>query len=579
MTSVRAHSPLWRIALVAILWGAVPALAAETSCLLCHGDENMFDPEQVEIVADIEDGVHAKAGLSCHDCHGGNPDPALFAAMDTAMDPDLAENPYRGTPAVADIPDFCGRCHSDPNYMKRFKPDARIDQEEEYWTSQHGRALASGDERVATCIDCHGVHGILSPGNPSSLVYPVNVAETCRSCHGDAERMAGSTLPDGRPLPIDQYARWRQSVHAKSMYEKEDLSAPTCNDCHGNHGATPPGLDSVNFVCGQCHGREADLFRNSAKHDAFVLHNEFLEEAGSEGCPACHEAPEPQAAQTRIRSFGECTACHGNHGIIRPTIGMFSPPPPTPCEFCHQPPETVELAAFEEPERLRQSHEMVRKQLMDQAAGAGLEGEALYNWLVDQAQILPNHILNTAESTGEVVLRPEFSRLWTKFRIGKTTYTYEDPVTGEPVEAHVIRCDTCHAEKPLLADEPIGLSTSREIMHGMHELIATTARAERILLRARRGGVETRETLLDIDQAIDAHIELQVLVHDFELGEDSEFIGKQKQGMQHALAGLEAGWDALDELAYRRRGMMISLGFIVLLLIALALKIRQISAR
>ena len=207
-----------------------------------------------------------------------------------------------------------------------------------------------------------------------------------------------------------------------------------------------------------------------------------------------------------------------------------------------------------------------------------MEGEALYNWLVDQAQMLPNHVLNTMEDTGEVVLRPEFSRLWTKFRIGKTTYTYEDPVTGEPVEAHVIRCDTCHAEKPLLADEPIGLSASKEIMHGMHELIATTARAERILLQARRGGVETRETLLDIDQAIDAHIELQVLVHDFELGENSEFAEKQNQGMEHALAGLAAGWEALDELAYRRRGLVISLAIIVLLLIALAFKIRQVSA-
>ena len=208
----------------------------------------------------------------------------------------------------------------------------------------------------------------------------------------------------------------------------------------------------------------------------------------------------------------------------------------------------------------------------------GIEGEALYNWLVDQALVLPEHSLTTTEEVGTIVLRPEFERLWTKFRIGKTTYTYSDPVTGEPVEARVIRCDTCHAEEPLLADDPIGLTTSREIMHRMHEVISTTARAERVLLRARRGGVETREALLEIDQAVDAHIELQVLVHDFQLGEDSEFVAKQAAGLEHALAGLKAGGEALDELAYRRRGLMISIGIIALLLVALALKIRQVSA-
>ena len=34
----------------------------------------------------------------------------------------------------------------------------------------------------------------------------------------------------GQPLPIDQYARWRESVHADSLLVREDLSAPTCND-------------------------------------------------------------------------------------------------------------------------------------------------------------------------------------------------------------------------------------------------------------------------------------------------------------------------------------------------------------
>ena len=220
--------------------------------------------------------------------------------------------------------------------MKRFRPAARVDQEQEYWTSQHGAGLSQGDENVATCISCHGVHGILRPGDPHSLVYPTQVAGTCGTCHADAALMSGYVTGTGQPLPIDQYARWRESVHAESLLVREDLSAPTCNDCHGNHGARPPGLDSVTFVCGQCHGREADLFRASAKRVGFEEHNDYLIDIGDDGCAFCHELPEPQAAIADIHSFGECASCHGNHGVVRPTLAFLSPLPDTPCAFCHE---------------------------------------------------------------------------------------------------------------------------------------------------------------------------------------------------------------------------------------------------
>ena len=574
----RSYSGLvvWSLMVVAAA-GVTSAQSDSTSCVVCHGDADLFEPEHLEILSDFQSDVHASTGLSCHDCHGGNPDPALAEDMDAAMDPEFGPSPYVGTPEPKETPAFCGSCHSNPSYMKRFRPDARVDQEGEYWTSQHGRALVSGDERVATCVDCHGNHGILRPSDPGSMVYPTRVADTCRACHGNVEHMQGSTLEDGRPLPIDQYARWRQSVHAKAMFDKEDLSAPTCNDCHGNHGAAPPGLDSINFVCGQCHGREAELFRNSPKRPGFEAHNENLAEAGAEGCAACHESPEPQATFNLIRTFGECTSCHGNHGIVRPTMAMLSPPPPSPCAICHQLPDGVDTGLME-PERIQARHEAVREQLMSEADELGLAGEDLYNWLVDQAMILPNHTATLEDETGEPVLRPEFARLWAKFRIGKTTYSYEDPATGEIAEGRVIRCDHCHAEEPLLSDEPVGLTASRQLMRLMQELTATTAGAERVLLQARRGGVETREALLHIDQAVDAQIELEVLIHDFTLGEDSDFVHKQAEGMDQALAGLEAGKEALGELAYRRKGLAVSLVIIVMVLIGLGFKIRQISA-
>lgn len=557
---------------------AAPAAAAppaRTSCTACHADAEMFDEEAVKIVAAFRGDVHSAVGLSCHDCHGGNPDPGL-ADDPSAMDPDFARNPYRGTPSRVDIPAFCGRCHSDPAFMRRFRPDIRVDQEQEYRTSHHGQALASGDEKVATCVDCHGVHGILRIGDPGSPVHPKRVAETCRSCHGDAKRMEGYRLPDGRPLPIDQYAHWRQSVHAKALLEREDLSAPTCNDCHGNHGATPPGVDSVAFVCGQCHGREAELFRASVKHEKFQAHNDLLAVVEGQGCAGCHEAPEPQAAIKTAHGFTECASCHGNHAVVRPSVAMLARLPATPCALCHEGAGPLGKDV-PEPEDKRESYERMRDTLLAAAERQGLQGDARFDWLVDRALTLPTHTLPGAGEGGESILRPEFERLFTKFRIGKTSFTYEDPATGRPTRAAVVRCGDCHAAEPILASDPVGLRTGEQLLARMGEVTALTARAERILLAARRGGVETRQALQEIDAAVDAQIELEVLVHGFSSEPGSAFAQKHKEGVAHARAALAAGQKALGELSYRRRGLAVSLVLIVFVLVGLAVKIRQIS--
>ena len=554
---------------------AAPLSADDTSCTICHADADLFDEASVAIVADWSRGVHAALGLSCHDCHGGNPSTTLADDI-AAMDEEYAPNPYRGTPARTEIPSFCGSCHSDPVYMKRFKPDARVDQEREYWTSHHGEGLAAGDTNVATCVDCHGIHGMRRSSTPESSVHPLRVAETCGTCHSDPEHMAGYTLPDGRSLPVDQYARWQQSVHAEALLEHEDLFAPTCNDCHGNHGATPPGLDSINFVCGQCHGREAEIFRGSPKHDGFLEHNEYLADAGEEGCAACHEAP--QAQVTALMQFTECATCHANHGVVRPTIAMFGVLPNEPCAFCHEGPAGGELQVLE-PEKSRQNFEQQRDKLLAQAAEANLEGAALFDWLVDQTLGISAHSLAGKIEGGAQQLRPEFEALFRKFRIGKTYYTYEEPVSGRMARADVVRCSLCHESTGLADDGPRGAVSGIEFVNGMRDLTARAARAERILLAAKRGGVETREALLSIDQSVDAQISLEVLVHAFSSDPEGEFMQRHDAGLVHADSALEQAQAALDELAHRRRWLGLVLVAVILVLVGMAWKIRRLSAQ
>lgn len=117
------------------------------------------------------------------------------------MDEDFAPNPFVGSWPRQEIPGACGRCHSDAERMRRFRPGLRVDQEQEYWTSRHGKALLEGNTRVAVCVDCHDAHGILAVRDPLSPVHPRRVAETCNRCQPSSSRCLVPGLSAGTRLP------------------------------------------------------------------------------------------------------------------------------------------------------------------------------------------------------------------------------------------------------------------------------------------------------------------------------------------------------------------------------------------
>ncbi len=271
-----------------------PAAAVNT-CLSCHAgltDARLSEPTRLFSGTD----VHRDRGFACVDCHGGDATAADEAGAHSAA------RGFHGAPRGQAQIAACARCHSDAALMRRFAPSERVDQAAEYATSVHGARLAQGDTKVATCASCHGAHGIRPVADAQSPVYPTHVAETCAACHADPQHMAGYTLPDGSPLPTTQFAEYQTSVHHQAMVEGNDLSAPTCNDCHGNHGATPPGVDSIVNVCGTCHAVFAEKFATSAH--AFVFDR-------------------------------GCVECHGNHAVARPTDALLGTGDGALCGTCH----------------------------------------------------------------------------------------------------------------------------------------------------------------------------------------------------------------------------------------------------
>lgn len=353
------------------------AALAQDQCLACH--EAIEDDHAVL----FKKGIHFSKGLSCADCHGGD---SSKEEMETAMDPKagfigvpkadqisaacakchsntaimvkkynsllpvdqmellstsvhgklstsggehiaqctschgahgIVSKTNRSSPVYPlNLPQTCSRCHSDASYMRTYNPGLPVDQLEKYRTSVHGKLNRAGDAKTAECASCHGSHEILSAKDVRSRVYPTNLPSTCAKCHSDGSYMRKYGIAS------DQFDKFSKSVHGKALLEKKDLGAPACNDCHGNHGAAPPGLESVSKVCGTCHALNAELFSSSPHKKAFDS-----------------------------RKLPECETCHGNHDIVAVTDELLGVGKGAVCAWCHK--ENSNAKGFEVARRMR----------------------------------------------------------------------------------------------------------------------------------------------------------------------------------------------------------------------------------
>ena len=321
------------------VWAPATPAAAQpaqaSGCETCHRAQ-----AQPALAAPARDfgatDVHRDRGFTCVDCHGGNP---------SETDKTRAKAPatgFKGKPTGQMVIAVCARCHSDAALMRKYAPKQRVDQAVEYATSVHGQQLAKGDTKVATCVSCHGAHGVRLVSDAQSPVYVTNVAATCTTCHADAERMKGYHLPDGSPLPTDQRTKYEKSVHHAAMVQGNDLSAPTCNDCHGNHGAAPPGVGAIANVCGTCHTVFATKF-------ALSTHGQIFDRS--------------------------CVECHSNHEIAKPTDAMLGTDKAALCANCHSEGDNGHKAATAMRSSIEKLKDAIARSaaLVAEAENAGME--------------------------------------------------------------------------------------------------------------------------------------------------------------------------------------------------------------
>ena len=143
------------IAMLGLLPAPEPAIAdittqqPQTVCLACHGSQTGRGNIPVK---PWQGSIHAAQGISCNDCHGGDPKDAA-----NAMSPARG---FLGAPQETAIPGFCGRCH--------------VGILEDYRKSAHGMALGKGGP---TCVTCHGSHGV------QRVTLDIINEQRCSQCH------------------------------------------------------------------------------------------------------------------------------------------------------------------------------------------------------------------------------------------------------------------------------------------------------------------------------------------------------------------------------------------------------------
>ena len=323
-----SNARFWLLAL--LLCGGRACAQAQNTCLDCHG---ALDPPLQVTEQQFTSDIHAQQGLTCASCHGGDPTKTDMEAMSKAVG-------FRGKIERKDVPELCGRCHSDAAFMRQYNPSLRTDQLAQYKASVHGKLFARGDSKVAVCIDCHGVHGLRPASDSRSKVHPLNIARTCARCHADSAYMKGYSIP------TDQFAKYGASVHHDALAVGGDLSAPTCSTCHGNHGAAPPGVDTVQNVCSKCHVFQDQMFEKSTHKVAFQ----------SAGLPGC-------------------VVCHSNHGITHPTDEKLGAGPQAVCMQCHTPGDVCDQQRAAMLNGLKQLDDAVRAadQVLGVAESSGME--------------------------------------------------------------------------------------------------------------------------------------------------------------------------------------------------------------
>ncbi|MCZ2074031.1 MAG: hypothetical protein HUU41_04015 [Bryobacteraceae bacterium] len=210
-----------------------PENVPKPQCASCHPQQAGEHSRSVHGLA-LEAGNAAAPG--CATCHG-----------------DTHELPRAGTPEFHRlVPETCGMCHTEVA--------------EQFNASVHGQAVARGIREAPVCTDCHGEHEIRPHTDTRSTVNPLQIRETCGSCHDDVR------LGRRFNIPLDRIQSFDESFHGLALKAGSQTVA-NCASCHGVHNIfrstdrrATTNVANLPQTCGQCHPGAGSRFAIGTVH-------------------------------------------------------------------------------------------------------------------------------------------------------------------------------------------------------------------------------------------------------------------------------------------------------------------------
>jgi cytochrome b subunit of formate dehydrogenase len=175
----------------------------------------------------------------------------------------------------------CSNCHGAHDMQKGDSPQSHVnkwnipqtcaqchpDIAKSYNDSIHGAALKAGNKDAPSCTDCHGEHQILSPTDPRSRVAALNVsAQVCASCHSSVQ------LNQKYGIPSERFQTFQDSFHGLAS-KAGSVEVANCASCHGIHNIRPSSdptstISKANLAttCGRCHPGANENFTKGSVH-------------------------------------------------------------------------------------------------------------------------------------------------------------------------------------------------------------------------------------------------------------------------------------------------------------------------
>ncbi|UCG53646.1 MAG: cytochrome c3 family protein [Candidatus Latescibacterota bacterium] len=280
-----------RASLVGILFLSLLPLhvhaADNETCFDCHSDSDLTKRRRGKTISLYVDetvfGRSVHRELECIDCH---------------EDADVEDFPHEETLEKV----YCGTCHD----------DVQLD----FDTSIHGQALKRNAPYAPTCMDCHGIHDILSPRKVNSIAYKMKVPYLCGGCHQEGAPVA-RVYDIGEHNIIENYS---QSIHGEGLFEKGLIVTATCTNCHHSHLILPhtdPRASisprNIATTCMQCHSRIEDV------HEKVIRGELWEKEPGA--IPACTDCHLPHKARKETVALTisdrDCLKCHEEPDIFK----------------------------------------------------------------------------------------------------------------------------------------------------------------------------------------------------------------------------------------------------------------------